>query len=74
VTVFLSRVYKGLGEGWFSKGKQLDWLKKLRLLLVSLTIQGSSKVNISDNNFNSTAQFTSQLRKRKGRAETLPLN
>ena len=39
----------GVKDG-FIKGKQLGWLNKLRLLLVSLTIQRWLKVNSSDNN------------------------
>jgi hypothetical protein len=39
----------GVQEEYF-KRKQLDWLNKLRLLLVSLTFQHTSKVNSGDNN------------------------
>jgi hypothetical protein len=42
------------------KRENFSRLNKSTLLLVSLTIQGWLKVNISDNNINSTSHFTSQ--------------
>ena len=41
-------------------GKNNKTQIKLRLLLVSLTIRESAKVNSCDNNVNSTSHFTSQ--------------
>jgi len=42
------------------KRKCLGWLNKLTLLQITLTFYHTAKVNISDNNFNSTSHFTSQ--------------
>ena len=44
-------LYRLSGRMVFKRGK-LGWLNKLILLLVPLTFQHTSKVNISDNNLN----------------------
>jgi hypothetical protein len=52
-------IYNRLWDKVVYKGK-IGRLNELIFLLVSLTIQRSSKVNSSDNNVNSTSHFTSQ--------------